>query len=114
MGQEIPVNPVPASSSPATARAGPVRTSIARAVAGLALLVGLTTTGGLTARHFTQLELPGCSNDGPCAEAEAGRWGKVAGWPVTFLGFAYFAALATAWPLPRTEPPSSLLPLIRP
>ncbi len=66
--------------------------------AGTALLVlGLAATGALALQHLAGLGLPGCGAGGACVEAAASRWGSVRGWPVSFLGLAYFAGLAIAW-----------------
>jgi protein-disulfide isomerase/uncharacterized membrane protein len=77
-----------------------VRTSVPLFIRlmGTALLVlGLAATAALVLQHVADLGLPGCGAEGACAQAAASRWGSVRGWPVSFLGLAYFAGLAVAW-----------------
>src|SRR5947209_3345104 len=62
------------------------------AVCGVAMLL-------MVVQHLGGLSLPGCRPAGPCARAAASRWGAVGGWPVSFLGLAYFAGLTAAWTL---------------
>lgn len=47
----------------------------------------------LSLRQLGRLRLPGCGAGGGCDELTGGRWGKIGGWPVSFLGTAFFAAL---------------------
>lgn len=44
-------------------------------------------------------KVPGCGVDSGCGQAADSVFGKlpVIGWPVSYLGFAYFAAMAAAW-----------------
>ena len=51
----------------------------------------------MTLQHFAGLELPGCGPKSSCSELQASPWGNIAGWPVSFLGLAYFTALAVTW-----------------
>ncbi|MHC4427938.1 MAG: DsbA family protein [Planctomycetota bacterium] len=63
------------------------------------LLVSLVAAGLLCAEQLDFVNAPGCGDDSPCAAATSSRWGKIPGldWPLSFLGLAYFAALAAAW-----------------
>jgi protein-disulfide isomerase/uncharacterized membrane protein len=67
--------------------------------------------GLLVAQHLGGLRLPGCGALSACAQLAASRWGNVAGWPVSFLGAAWFAALWVfyAW----TGRQGALPPLLR-
>jgi len=69
-------------------------------LAGLLLLaVCVASMLFLAVQQLGGLEVPGCGPASPCAEAAASRWGSVLGWPVSFLGLAYFSGLAAAWGL---------------
>ncbi len=52
----------------------------------------------LVYQHFGA-HVPGCGPESACASLERTVWGKVPGlgWPVSFLGLAYFAGLLVAW-----------------
>jgi protein-disulfide isomerase len=68
--------------------------------AGIALLlVCIALTLALVLEHFGGIDLPGCRPGGACAQAAAGKWGKVPGtsWPISFVGFAYFVGMMIAW-----------------
>ena len=69
-------------------------------IAGIVLL--LFSAGAsllLVLDHLGGLHLPGCGEGSPCAAAANSVWGTVPiiRWPVSFLGFAYFAAALFAW-----------------
>ena len=53
--------------------------------------------------HLVGLSLPGCGTGGACARAAQSIWGRVpgVGWPVSFVGLAYFVALLVAWGMSR-------------
>lgn len=59
--------------------------------AGAALLLVLDQSAGLTMR--------GCGPGSGCASLTAGPWGSLFGWPVSYLGLAYFLGLLAAWQL---------------
>jgi protein-disulfide isomerase/uncharacterized membrane protein len=85
----MPANPD--TSSPLPARLfWPALIFLLLAVAASLVLVG---------QHLDVLKAPGCGDGSPCDQAAASVWGKVplVGWPVSFVGLAYFAALMTAW-----------------
>ncbi|MFQ5501817.1 MAG: DsbA family protein [Phycisphaerae bacterium] len=68
----------------------------------LCLAVAVAATLVLVLSHVKGISMPGCGEGGGCAEAAASAWGKVPGigvngWPVSFLGFAYFSGLFVAW-----------------
>jgi protein-disulfide isomerase/uncharacterized membrane protein len=53
----------------------------------------------LVLAHFDKVALPGCGPASDCTRASESRWGTLPGteWPLSFLGFAYFQALAAAF-----------------
>jgi protein-disulfide isomerase len=53
----------------------------------------------LVLAHFNAVDLPGCGTASDCTQAAASRWGRLPGtdWPLSFVGFAYFQALAAAY-----------------
>lgn len=60
----------------------------------LALLsMSLIFSAVLSLEQLGRWKLPGCGAGGGCATLTAGPWGKIRGWPVSFLGAACFAAL---------------------
>lgn len=76
----------------------PDAVSIPRRILGLAfLIVCLAASLMLVLQHFGAINLPGFGPHSACAAAVSSRWGILLGWPVSFVGFAYFAALAVAW-----------------
>lgn len=76
----------------------PAAVSIPRRILGLAfLMICLTASGMLVLQHFGKVSLPGCGPLSGCAAAVDSQWGNLLGWPVSFLGLAYFAALTVAW-----------------
>jgi protein-disulfide isomerase len=70
-------------------------------------LVACVASGLLVLDHLGGLSLPGCGKGSPCAQAAASVWGTVPylGWPVSFLGFAYFAGAFVAWLSSRGRAP---------
>jgi protein-disulfide isomerase/uncharacterized membrane protein len=60
----------------------------------LLVFICLTASGMLVVQHVGAWRLPGCGPLSSCAQLAAGRWGNVLGWPVSFLGTAWFAATA--------------------
>jgi protein-disulfide isomerase len=65
----------------------------------LCLLLAVAASVVLAGKHLDILRAPGCGDGSPCDQAAASVWGKVPllGWPVSFVGLAYFAALTTVW-----------------
>ena len=63
----------------------------------LAVCVGAAAM--LSLEHLMGISLPGCGQGSPCAEAAASAWGRVPGmgWPVAYLGLAWFVAMLVAW-----------------
>lgn len=59
----------------------------------------VAASGMLTLHHFGALSLPGCGMGSPCDSAAKSAFGSIPGlgWPVSFVGFAYFAGLFAAW-----------------
>ncbi|MCE9555006.1 MAG: DsbA family protein [Planctomycetes bacterium] len=65
---------------------------------GLGLIsVSLTGAGMLSAQQLTGIALPGCGVTSPCEQLSSSRFGALWGWPWSFIGAAYFAALFAAW-----------------
>lgn len=58
-----------------------------------AAAVAAAVSGVLVGQYFTGTSLPGCGINSACAALTSGRWGAVAGWPVSFFGLAYFCAI---------------------
>lgn len=91
------------TSAARTATAPPPRParSAGRGLPGGLLLLAVATAAalGLALEHLGGFNLPGCGAGSPCAKAAASVWGKVPliGWPVSFLGTAFFAGALVAW-----------------
>jgi protein-disulfide isomerase len=69
-------------------------------IAALALSTGASLY--LVLAHVSGLHLLGCGPGSQCDEAARSVWGAIPitarfAWPVSFLGFAYFAAALVAW-----------------
>ena len=62
-------------------------------------LIGIciAASAALVLQHFLGLRLPGCGVDSYCAAAAASVWGSLAGWPISFIGLAYFVGIGFAW-----------------
>jgi len=65
----------------------------------ICLLLAVAASVVLVGQHLDVLKAPGCGDGSPCDQAAASVWGKVplVGWPVSFAGLAYFAALTLVW-----------------
>ena len=65
----------------------------------ICLLLAVGASVVLVGQHLDVLKAPGCGDGSPCDQAAASVWGKVplVGWPVSFVGLAYFAALTLVW-----------------
>lgn len=63
------------------------------------LLVSVVATAVLAGKHVNLLKAPGCGEGSGCDQAAASIWGSVPviGWPVSFVGLAYFVGLGVAW-----------------
>ncbi|MBX3396940.1 MAG: DsbA family protein [Phycisphaerae bacterium] len=95
----------------------------ARYIGGLACLVlAVVMTLFLIVGHFNIMALPGCGEGGGCAEVTTGYWGKIpfaeppankGNYPVSFIGFAYFAGLLVAWAMSRGVISAAFRNLIR-
>ncbi len=69
-------------------------------IVGVVLIgVALAGCGVLVLAHLAGIGLPGCGAGSPCARATSGPWGSIPGlgWPVSFLGFAWFNAVLVVW-----------------
>lgn len=62
-------------------------------------LSAATASGLLAAQHVWRVLLPGCGPGSACDKAAQSVFGKLPGlnWPVSFLGLAFFVAMAAAW-----------------
>ena len=71
----------------------------------LFLLVSVAASVVLVGKHLNILDAPGCGDGSPCDRAADSIWGKVPGigWPVSFVGLAYFAALGFGWTVARSR-----------
>lgn len=77
-----------------------VSASVRSWVFGVVLIgVALAGCGVLVVAHLGGIGLPGCGAGSPCARATSGPWGSIPGlgWPVSFLGFAWFNAVLAVW-----------------
>jgi len=65
--------------------------------------------------HISGMHLPGCGEGGPCEEAMNSVWGTVpfVGWPVSFLGLAYFMGMLAAWISAHGSLPAAFRSLVR-
>lgn len=71
---------------------------------GLVLLAAAAATSGmLVLERLAGFHLPGCGMGSPCAQAAASAWGRVpgVGWPVSYVGLAYFLSMLAAWWISR-------------
>ena len=59
--------------------------------------------------------LPGCGPTSACGALTSGEYGRIPGleWPVSFIGLAWFIALAVAWYMSRVGVSSTLRWLVR-
>jgi protein-disulfide isomerase len=64
----------------------------------------------LVLAHLNTIDLPGCGTASDCTRAAASRWGRLPGtdWPLSFVGFAYFQALAAAYVFGAGRLPAAL------
>lgn len=82
------------------------------------LAVAVAMTVILVLGHFDAMAMPGCGEGSACDQAAASKWGKIPGigergWPVSFLGLAYFVGLFVAWMGARGGVPSIFLWIVR-
>jgi protein-disulfide isomerase/uncharacterized membrane protein len=77
---------------------------------GVFLLFAAVMSALLSLDHLGGFRLPGCGEDSACQQAARSVWGKVPGigWPVSYLGFAYFTAALLAWCLARGALPQAV------
>ncbi|HIN09380.1 MAG TPA: hypothetical protein EYM64_02255, partial [Phycisphaerales bacterium] len=84
-------------------------------VGSLSVLIAVAASGILAATKLGYIQsLPGCGVGSGCDSVTNGPWGVVPiiGWPVSFLGFAWFVALFCGW-IKSSGGSKSLLWLIR-
>lgn len=105
------------TDAPAQAASAPVSSvNPAIFVGGLiCLAVAVTMTVMLVLSKFDAISLPGCGAGGGCAELTNGKWGKIPGigFPVSFVGFAYFSGLLLAWLAGKGSIPPLLKNVVR-
>ncbi|MEE2682007.1 MAG: DsbA family protein [Planctomycetota bacterium] len=79
---------------------------------GLATAVFASLMLSLVALNLIKT-LPGCGPESACGKVTSGIWGSIPGigWPVSFIGFAYFTGLFVAWL--RATPSRALLWIMR-
>lgn len=67
------------------------------------LILSIAAALILAGKNLEIIQAPGCGAGGGCEQAAASIWAKVPliNWPVSFLGLAYFVALASAWTAAR-------------
>ncbi len=67
-------------------------------VSSLLLIIAVVAAGLLALKHFGG-RLPGCGPMSGCESLEATAWGKLPGigWPVSFVGLAYFLSVLAGW-----------------
>ncbi len=65
----------------------------------LFLACSVVASAILAGKHLNLFDAPGCGDGSPCDQAAASPFGSVPGlgWPVSFIGLAYFVALSFAW-----------------
>src|SRR6185295_1369250 len=70
-----------------------------RQVGLLACAGALAASAMLSFDHWGAMALPGCGAGSACGRAAASAWGTVPGlnWPMSLVGFAYFAAMLVGW-----------------
>ncbi len=84
-----------------------------------ALFLGLSVVSSLlmVLEHIGGLSLPGCGPGSGCDEAARSVWGSVpvggSKWPVSFVGFAYFAGAFVAWLMSREGTTSLFRNMVR-
>ncbi len=63
------------------------------------LILSIAAALILAGKHLEIIQAPGCGTGGGWEQAVASVWAKIPliGWPVSFLGLAYFVALTWAW-----------------
>ncbi len=102
---------------PAPARTPRTTITARRFWFGLVCLgLGAAAAAVLAAKELHLVSAPGCGEGSPCERAAASAFGRVplVGWPTSFAGLAWFAALAAAW-IPvraRGAIPAALRPLV--
>lgn len=99
----LPGSPLPMGY----AAARPPRTAWIYAAGVLLLTAAIGSAAIMALGHLNAITIPGCGKGSACDQAASGPFGKIPGigWPVSFLGVAYFAALLAAWLLsPRGLP----------
>lgn len=69
------------------------------ALAWACLATASAASGVLAMAHLHGSETPGCGPEGGCVRLLSGDWARLpgVGWPLAFLGLAYFPAMLGAW-----------------
>lgn len=77
---------------------------------GTSLLKGAATASGFVVAHHFGASLPGCGPTAGCAKLQNSEWGSVPwiGWPIAFVGIAYFVAMMAAFALSHKGVPWTL------
>jgi len=84
-----------------TSSSSPARTASTKWawIGGAALALAALLSLHMALSHASGIGLPGCGPGTACARAAASRWGSVPGlgWPMSYVGGVFFAALTAAW-----------------
>jgi len=85
---------------------------------GLLLLIGAAAASGIMSLKSMGVlgdNLPGCGAQSACDAVTNGPFGTIPGlgWPVSFVGFAYFCGMLFAWTYCTCAVPSKLRTLVR-
>ena len=104
--------PVTGEASSATASPRPAPSTPLFLAGLLCLGLAVFAAGTMSYSHLTGAALPGCGAGSPCATVSGGKWGNLplgeVLWPVSYLGFAYFAGMLGAWLVTRGRPGPAL------
>ncbi len=63
----------------------------------LSLSLSLVSASLLVLQQLYGLTLHGCGPSSACASLSNGPWGTLAGWPLSYVGLAYFCAISVGW-----------------
>ncbi len=85
-------------------------------IAGIVFIsIALLASLVLTIQHLAGVALPGCGPGSACALLANSVWGTipVVGWPMSYVGLAWFIGLLVAWLNARAGVPTTLAWIIR-
>lgn len=98
----MPIPTAPSSPSPSVpdGKSGVNPSALIPCLVGTGVLaIGVAASGSLVLDHLGVFRPPGCGAGSPCRAATSSVWGSIPGlgWPVSFVGFAYFVTILVAW-----------------